>query len=113
LRGAFRDIPTWDMLRADEAELAARASAFAARVGGAVVPGETLVGGGSAPEAGIASPLVVLACESPDTVATRLRAQDPPVVARTGDGALLLDLRTVASTDDDLLAKLVTAALGR
>ncbi|MGH8930800.1 MAG: L-seryl-tRNA(Sec) selenium transferase [Egibacteraceae bacterium] len=111
LAGAERDLPVWRMLRADTGELGARAEMLATRVGGVVVQGETLVGGGSAPGAGVPSPIVRIGCRSPDAVAARLRGQDPPVVARAEDGALLLDLRTVAPADDDLLAKLVTASL--
>jgi L-seryl-tRNA(Ser) seleniumtransferase len=54
---------------------------------------------------------VRIACPSPDTVAARLRAQDPPIIARVEEGALWLDLRTVTPTDDDLVAKLVKACL--
>ncbi len=113
MAGAERDLPAWRMLRADTGELHARAAVLATRVGGVVVQGETLVGGGSAPGAGVPSPIVRVGCRSPDAVAGRLREQNPPVVARAEDGALLLDLRTVAPADDDLLAKLVTASLSR
>jgi L-seryl-tRNA(Ser) seleniumtransferase len=111
LRGQPHDTPTWAMLQAGMDELAARAAALAARVGGAVVQRETLVGGGSAPGAGVPTPVVRIACPSPDTVAARLRAQDPPIIARVEEGALWLDLRTVTPTDDDLVAKLVKACL--
>jgi L-seryl-tRNA(Ser) seleniumtransferase len=111
LRGTPEDVPTWGMLRADPGELAARAEAFAAQVGGALVQGETLVGGGCAPGEGVSSPVVRIECPSPTAAVAALRGQDPPVIARVEDGAVWLDLRTVAPADDGLLAKLVASCL--
>jgi L-seryl-tRNA(Ser) seleniumtransferase len=98
------------MLTADGPALAARSAALADRVGGTVDEGGTLVGGGSAP--GAAVPTVIVRVPSADAgeAAARLRAQDPPVIVRVGDGALLIDLRTVDPADDDLLAKRVLDA---
>ena len=38
-----------------------------------------------------------------------LRALDPPVIARIEDDRVLFDLRTVAPTDDQRLATLITS----
>src|SRR6185436_19753529 len=57
LRGDAEAIPTWKMLRASEADLKARAEAFAKRAGGfaKAVELKSVVGGGSAPETYFAS----------------------------------------------------------
>ena len=47
----------------------------------------------------------------PDELAARLRAGDPPVVGRIEDGRLLLDPRTLAEDDIDVVAGAVRAAL--
>jgi len=111
VRGAAREVPTWAALTADEAPLRARAGVLAAAVGGEVVPAVTLVGGGSAPGAGVATPAVRVPTPAATAVAARLRAHDPPVVVRVVDGALLCDLRTVEPDDDAVLVAALRAAL--
>lgn len=102
LRGG--DVPTWTMLEADGAELTARAQALAARLGGDVADGATLVGGGSAPGLAVPTPVCRVAVPHPDTVAARLRSGDPPIVVRVDDGALWVDLRTVPHEQDEVVA---------
>lgn len=109
LRGG--DVPTWAMLRADAAGLTQRAQELAARVGGDVTEGATLVGGGSAPGLAVPTPVVRITGERPDAVAARLRAGDPPIIVRVEDGAVWIDLRTVPPDADTLLAEAVMAAL--
>jgi len=57
-----------------------------------------------------AEPVVRVPAAPPERVAARLRAGDPPVVARVEGGALWLDLRTVPEGSDGLLGDLVLAA---
>jgi len=45
-------------------------------------------------------------------VLARLRAGDPPVVARAERGRVVLDLRTVPPEQDALVAAALTEALG-
>ncbi|HVL99370.1 MAG TPA: L-seryl-tRNA(Sec) selenium transferase [Egibacteraceae bacterium] len=110
LRGT--PVPTWAMLRADPVVIAARAKALAARLGGEVTEGATLVGGGSAPGLSVRTPVVRLGAARPDAAADRLRAGDPPIVVRVDDGALWVDLRTVPPEADDLLGERLAAVLG-
>lgn len=110
LRGTLDDVPTWRMLLAGGARLRERCAALAERVGGEVVDGASLVGGGAVPERAVPGPAVRLDCRSPAAMAARLRAGDPPVVARIEDGALLVDLRTVAEEDDGVVARRLAAA---
>jgi L-seryl-tRNA(Ser) seleniumtransferase len=42
---------------------------------------------------------------SADELASRLRASDPPIIARVEDGRVLLDLRTVFPEQDSAVTK--------
>jgi len=109
----YDDVPVWRMLRSNIADLQARADALALAIGSSarVSEGESVVGGGSAPGAVIASPVVRVACDHPDRVARTLRQGSPAIVARVDDGALWLDPRTVEPADDATLAQRVAEAL--
>jgi L-seryl-tRNA(Ser) seleniumtransferase len=78
-----------------------------------LVSGESTVGGGSAP--GVTLPTVLLALEHPaataDSIEARLRAADPPVIARIQDDRVVLDLRTVRAEDDALLLASVASCM--
>jgi L-seryl-tRNA(Ser) seleniumtransferase len=93
------------MLTLAPAELARRARVLAqacpAELRPALVPGESAVGGGAFPGAVLPTTLVSLDAGEvgPDGLALRLRVGDPAVVARVGDGRLLLDPRTLAEED--------------
>jgi L-seryl-tRNA(Ser) seleniumtransferase len=93
-----------------DGELAARSAAVAAALGGRLDRGTTVVGGGSAPGAGVPSPVVVLDGEA--RLAAPLRRHDPPVVGRVHDGAVVLDLRTVDPGDDAVVVAAVRWARG-
>ena len=91
----------------------ARARAYVDAVPGAgIVPSDAYVGGGALAQERIASIAVAIQTEQPDFLAARLRDATPPVVARIGEGHLLLDLRTIAPEEDRTviaaLKKLVT-----
>jgi L-seryl-tRNA(Ser) seleniumtransferase len=107
---AVREVPVWRMIAAPLAGLEARAARWAAALDGRVISGESAVGGGSLPGATLPTALVALDAPDPDALAARLRAGDPPVIARIADGALVLDPRTVAPEDDDTLLRCVRAA---
>ena len=88
-------------LRADEVKQRAEAMqkdlASAAHLQVDVVPGESLIGGGSAPTSTLPTFLLAITAKSlsADELAARLRAHDPAIVGRVEEGRLLLDLRTV------------------
>jgi L-seryl-tRNA(Ser) seleniumtransferase len=76
--------------------------------------GSSAVGGGAAPTLEVPTWIVNVrhAAVRPHTLAARLRAGDPPVVARVAEDRLLLDLRTVGEEDEDLLRRaLIRAAV--
>jgi L-seryl-tRNA(Ser) seleniumtransferase len=66
-----------------------------------VIDGASTTGGGSAPGSALPTKLVALRVEgvSASTLEARLRAGDPPVIARIQDDRVVLDLRTVADID--------------
>ena len=118
-------IPVLRMLTVPVEELGSRAGALLKGVAGLrasqgtapleadVAPGESLVGGGTFPDARL--PTAVLRINAGDEAEAWmavLRAHDPPVVARSREGRILLDLRTVAPEEEAAVASAL-AALGR
>jgi L-seryl-tRNA(Ser) seleniumtransferase len=75
-----------------------------------VVPGQSAVGGGSAPGVELPTWLAAVAKDNLSTEALeeRLRRLTPPVIARIENGRLLLDLRTVLPDQDALLLSLLS-----
>jgi L-seryl-tRNA(Ser) seleniumtransferase len=114
---ARREIPVLAMLTARPAELAERAHRLAALLPAVVRPqvvgGESAVGGGAFPGAVLPTFLIALepGSDGADMLAFRLRVGAPPVVARVGEGRVLLDPRTVPDVDLPRLADAVAAAL--
>ncbi|HEX3155283.1 MAG TPA: L-seryl-tRNA(Sec) selenium transferase, partial [Candidatus Angelobacter sp.] len=110
-------IPFARMMRLPAEEIRARAEAMQKQLTGAghlkttIIPGESLVGGGSAPTSSLPTFLLAVTAESrsADELAARLRNNTPPIVARVEEGRVLLDLRTVLSTDEE--AQIVGALL--
>jgi L-seryl-tRNA(Ser) seleniumtransferase len=98
--------PVARALAADVAQLRARAESLAAALPGAeAVDCVAAVGGGGAPGVQLQSAAVSL----PERYAAALRAGSPPVVGRLEGGRCLLDLRTVAPEEDELLLAAVRA----
>ena len=104
----YDEIPALRMIRLSPAALQKRAEAFAAQIEGAtVVEGESVAGGGSTPDQTLPAFLVRLP-GPPNTLERKLRANEPPIIARIENGAVVIDLRTVSPTDEPL----ILAALG-
>ena len=113
---ARETVPVLRMLHAPTAAIRARATALAERLRAGdwqaeVVDGESAVGGGSAP--GVTVPTALLRLTSggwsPDHLEAWLRERPTPIIARIHDGAVVLDLRTVAESDDEYLAGLAAS----
>jgi L-seryl-tRNA(Ser) seleniumtransferase len=100
---ARREIPVLAMLAASEETLAARAGRLAGEIGEAarLVRAAGKVGGGALPLLELEGPAVALEGE-PVALARKLRAGDPPVIARINEGRVLLDPRTL--TDEEVSA---------
>jgi L-seryl-tRNA(Ser) seleniumtransferase len=77
-----------------------------------VVPGQSLLGGGSAPADGLPTALVAVSSRrlSARAIEERLRAHATPVIARIEGGRVLLDLRTVPQDQDRVVEEALRAA---
>ena len=111
-------IPTLRMLRLPAEEIRTRAQVIRARVESGnssalkleIIAGESVIGGGTAPSAKLATALLAVTHQSinADSLAARLRAVEPPIVARIEEGRVLLDLRTVFPEQDAAIAQALT-----
>jgi len=109
-------VPVLRMMRLSKDEIGRRAEALVAKVKAPklkldLLDGESVIGGGAAPSAVLPTRLIALthAELSADELCARLRASDPPVIARVEEGRVLLDLRTVFSEQDAVLAQALTS----
>ena len=122
LEGRARALPLWRMALTPAAELETRAVAAAARLRERVessgtkveaVPAIAVTGGGSLPGAELDSWAISVSDSerSAAEIGRALRFATTPVVCRIEADVVLLDLRTVAPEDDDLLVETISAAL--
>ena len=116
-REAEQEVPVWRMIAMPPDEIAKRAKQWTrtlrvrqSGIEARVIEGRSTVGGGSLPGETLPTWLVAIACDSPDTLAARLRRNDPPVVARIEDGRLVLDPRTVMAREEKALFNAVRVA---
>ena len=108
-------VPAWRMISLNAERLEERAHDWLRElqkrgVPAAVVGGHSTVGGGSLPGETLPTSLVALALDSPDEVAGRLRAGEPPVIARIENDRLVLDPRTVLPEQEAVLWERVAEA---
>ena len=92
-------IPALRMMHLSKDEIDKRADGdrgegFLAGIAIEVIDGESVIGGGAAPSAVLPTRLLAVTCDglSADELSARLRASDPPVIARVEEGRVLLDL---------------------
>ena len=117
VKGDHDAIPALRMMRFPKEEIGRRAEAVASRVKSSklsveVRDGESVIGGGAAPSATLPTRVLAITCEglSADELSARLRAYDPPIIARVEDGCVLLDLRTVFPEQDEIIASALKRA---
>jgi len=112
-------IPAVRMMRLSAEEIGRRAQvladtlrAKAPRLEMEMVEGASVIGGGAAPGAALPTILLAVTCQelSADELAARLRAHQPPIVARVEQGRVLLDLRTVFPEQDVIIAAALSIA---
>jgi L-seryl-tRNA(Ser) seleniumtransferase len=101
---ATMEIPVWRMIAAPLGEIEGRAARWAEALGnsGRVVPGETMIGGGSLPGGTLPTMLLAIGGKKGQakTIAEKLRRREVPVVGRIEKDILLLDPRTVLPEED-------------
>jgi L-seryl-tRNA(Ser) seleniumtransferase len=101
---AEREVPILKMMSLTPRQVKGRAEAWRLELGqGEVVEGESTVGGGSLPDEVFPTFLLSLTVESPERFLKRLRAQNPPIIARTANDKVLLDPRTVLPEQEGAL----------
>lgn len=106
----FDLVPALRMIRSRKEDVGQRAESMAEQLRAhgfsvKVTDGESVIGGGAAPTAVLATKLLALSMPglTANELEARLRASDPPVIARVEDGQVLLDLRTVFVEQDAMV----------
>lgn len=110
-------VPTLHMMQTPKADITRRAEALARdiqsqKLRAELLDSESLLGGGSAPSSTLPTTVLALTCYSlsANELAARLRASNPPVIARVEEGKVLLDLRTVFPEQDKVLTQVLVNA---
>lgn len=120
VRGAVSEIPTLGMIQRQEKDIEASARRIARglqRVADqlevSLETGRSEIGGGASPAVSLPTLLICIApvAMSVRELAQRLRAVDPPVIARIKEDRLVVDPRTLLPGEDDLLVEAVRAAV--
>ena len=120
----YNAVPTLRMMQTPKAEITRRAEilrtniqkagegARPTRLSAELLDSESLVGGGSAPSSTLPTTVLALTCYSlsANELAARLRASNPPVIARVEESKVLLDLRTVFPEQDKVLTQVLVNA---
>ncbi len=103
-------IPAIQMIRMTKEDIRERAAKLFPECD--LIPGESLVGGGSTPDQSIPTVLVVAAKTNAARVESELRASTPAVIARILDDQVVLDLRTVFAEEEQALKEAVMRVPG-
>jgi len=106
-------IPALTMIALSVSELRTRVERLAGSVRGLrveIIEGSSVIGGGATPEQPLPSCLLAVECMDVVNAEQRLRANDPPVIARVEEGRLLFDLRTVFPSEDNELGRAILDA---
>jgi L-seryl-tRNA(Ser) seleniumtransferase len=111
---ALSHVPTLQMLRRDDSEIASQAKGMASRLGDSIsdcavttTAGFSQMGSGSLPTQNLATTLIALRPEkiSAETLANQLRQYSTPVFARINNDQVLIDPRTLLSGDDKIVVE--------
>lgn len=112
---AAQKIPVWQMISAQLDVLEQRANVWCERwkkfgLDASVVDALSTVGGGSLPGETLPTRAVALQVSSPHAFMEKLRAQQPPILARIENNRVLFDPRTVLPHDESALLDAVESA---
>lgn len=109
---AEREIPIWRMISAKPHEVESRSQSWAATLNsGKIIAGESTVGGGSLPSESMPTFLLSLDIPTPDDFVSRLRKNNPPIIARIQDQRVVFDPRTVLPEQDEILLTAIRNAM--
>ncbi len=108
-------VPAQQMMAMTAAEIGARANRLIASLGNRIpstisiekVEGESAVGGGSAPTSPLPTGLISVtsSLRTANEIETILRRRQPPIVVRIVEDRVMIDLRTVAETEETEIEK--------
>lgn len=118
---AARKVPVWQMIAMPLDEIESRARRWAEAWGGAVIDGQSTVGGGSLPGETLPTKLATISVPSPNKFLARLRdpsgLKDPkgltatPIIARVEGDLVVFDPRTVSEREEEEIVRVVSLAL--
>ena len=101
---ALECIPVWRMISTPLEEIRDRAEQWQSALGqGQVIPGQSMVGGGSLPGESLPTFLLALTPRHPDQFLKRLRQFPVPVIARVEKDQVVFDPRTVLGGQDEMV----------
>jgi len=115
LRGDLDSIPTLRMIRLSTDHIKIRVEKLKSQLvttgnlTAEIAAGESVIGGGTTPNATLPTFLLALTHRSfsAESLQTRLRENDIPIIARVDSRRVLLDLRTVFPEQDDTVAQAI------
>ena len=107
LRKDWERVPALRMIFTKPEELKRRAERVSAAVGGTVRESESPIGGGSTPDQVLPTFVVELEVANANAFEHELRRAAIPVIARIERDKVVLDMRTVAESEIELLIKTV------
>ena len=119
VRQDYSVIPALRMIFTPPSEVRRRTESFAAQLQRRsgiqieVIEGNSLIGGGTAPNATLPTYLLTITSNhhSPEELQTSLRSQSPPVITRIENDRLMLDMRTVFPEEEADVARAIENAL--
>jgi len=111
---AEREIPVWQMISLTPEQVRARAHHWLEVIGkGEIIPGQSTVGGGSLPEETLPTFLLALQMRQLNRALVKLRAMNPPIIARVENDRLVFDPRTVLPEQNGALLVGLQNLLGK
>jgi L-seryl-tRNA(Ser) seleniumtransferase len=111
---AIQKVPTLQMMLADISEIAKKAETIATRLSKLkvnakveIIDGFSETGSGSLPTQQLATKLVSIEPKNmnAETLAEKLRQNNPPIIARISEDKVMMDPRTLADGDDSIIAE--------
>jgi L-seryl-tRNA(Ser) seleniumtransferase len=104
-------VPALRMIALTAGDIRARGEKLAEGLPVEIIPGESVIGGGSTPDQSLPTYLIALRCADVNEAERRCRAHDPPVIARIENNRLVFDLRTVLPEEEPELAAVLRALI--
>ncbi|MCJ7518712.1 MAG: L-seryl-tRNA(Sec) selenium transferase, partial [Anaerolineaceae bacterium] len=101
---ALEKIPVWRMISRDAKDLRKQAEIWKETLqAGEIIPGSSMVGGGSLPGENLPTFLLALKVKSPDGFLAKLRELPMAIIARIEDDRVVFDPRTVLPYQESIL----------